>query len=435
MKKTMIGMAALVMLGGTVTFAGAATLEDQLRELMEQNKRLTERIIKLEQQVTKQGEEHVTLKERPATFAPIQKDKALTDRMQRLEEQVARQRGEQAGEEGEEETFLQAINDHVELSGVVEVEAASWSVDDNGFFEDDDGSDVSLATVEIGLDAQISEWSSAHILLLYEEGEEDDHVIVDEGTITLGNMDKFPLYLTAGKMYVPFGCFETNMISDPLTLEMGETNDSAVLLGFESGFFHGSLYAFNGDINESGDDDEIDTYGAVLGYIHANDNTSLHLTFHYISNIGDTDGIGDYLQDEVGIDEIDDYVDGVSVHAHFGIGPFTLVGEYLTALDDFEAAEIAFDGDGAEPESWNIEFGYTTEIFDRETTFALGYQGTDESVALGLPEELYIGAISMEIFDHTSLAFEYFHAEDYDKGDGGTDDDADVATMQLAVEF
>jgi len=435
MKKTIIGMAALVMLGGTVTFAGAATLEEQFRELMAQNKRLTERIIKLEEQVSRQGEEQVIVKERSATFAPVQKDKVLTARIKRLEEQVARQRGEQTGGEGgEEKSFLQAINDHVELSGVVEVEANSWSVDDNGFYEDDDGSDITLATVEIGIDARITEWASAHILLLYEDGEENDHVIVDEGIITLGNMDKFPLYLSAGKMYVPFGCFETNMISDPLTLEMGETRDTAVLFGFESGFFHGSLYAFNGDINKAGKNDDIDTYGAVLGYIYAGDNRSVHLTFHYISNLADTDGIGDYLEDG-GIDEIDDYVDGISIHAHLGIGPFTLVGEYLTALDDFEAAEIAFKGSGAEPESWNIELGYTTEIFSREMTFAVGYQGTDEAVDLGLAENLYIGSISMELFDYTSLSFEYFHAEDYDKGDGGTDDDADVATMQLAVEF
>lgn len=404
MKKTMIGMAALVMLGGTVTFAhaGSATLEQELLNLIEQNKHLVQRIQRLEEQVSRQAEKQAV-----------------------------------AQEIVEEESFLQAINDHVELSGVVEVEAASWSVDDNGFFEDDDGSDVSLATVEIGLDAQLSDWSSAHLLLLYEEGEEDGHIIVDEGTITLGNMDKFPLYLTAGKMYVPFGSFESCMISDPLTLELGETNDSAVQIGFEAGGFYGSAYVFNGDINEAGEDDDIDTFGANLGYAMENDAMALDVGVDYISNIGDTDGLGDHLEERLiaAPEEIDDYVDGLSLHAVFSMGPFTLIGEYLTALDDFEAAEIAFDGDGAEPESWNIEAAFATELFSRETTFALGYQGTDEAVDFGLPEELYIGAISMEIFDHTSLAFEYFHAEDYDTSDGGTDDDADVVTMQLAVEF
>jgi hypothetical protein len=89
-----------------------------------------------------------------------------------------------------------------------------------------------------------------------------------------------------------------------------------------------------------------------------------------------------------------------------------------------------------------VELGYTMELFERETTFAIGYQGTDEAAALHLPEDMYIGSVRMELFEHTSLAFEYFHAEDYDTflnddGDniGGSDDDADVATLQLAVEF
>ena len=418
----MIGMAALAMLSGTVTFAnaGSASLEQQLHDLMEQNKHLLQRIQRLEEQVASQGEKQAVVQEAD-----------------------------------EEKSFLQVINDHVELSGLVEVEAASWSVDDNGFFEDDDGSDVSLATVEIGLDVQLSDWSSGHLLLLYEEGEEDGHIIVDEGTITLGNLDKFPLYLTAGKMYVPFGSFESCMISDPLTLELGETNDTAVQIGFEAAGFYGSVYAFNGDINEEGENDDIDTFGANLGFAMEKDAIGLDVGVDYINNIGDTDGLGDHLADrteeidlalhgggfvttEVGIDgadEIDDYVDGLSLHAILAMGPFTLIGEYVAALDDFEVDEINFDNDGAEPEAWNVEAAFTTELFSRETTFALGYQGTDEALALGLPEDLYIGSVSMEIFDHTSLAFEYFHAEDYDTDDGGTDDDADVATVQLAVEF
>jgi len=63
------------------------------------------------------------------------------------------------------------------------------------------------------------------------------------GTITLGNMEMFPVYLTAGKMYVPFGNFESNMIQDPVTLEIGETRESAGQVGFEHSGFYGSAYA------------------------------------------------------------------------------------------------------------------------------------------------------------------------------------------------
>ena len=66
---------------------------------------------------------------------------------------------------------------------------------------------------------------------------------------------------------------------------------------------------------------------------------------------------------------------------------------------------------------------------------AFGYQGTDESVDLGLVEELYIAALSMEILPHTNLAIEYSVGEDYSISDGGTGDDIRSATMQLAVEF
>ena len=436
MKKTMIGLAAMAMLVGTAGFAtaGDAELEAQIQQLIKQNKMLTERVMKLEERLSGQGERVLT-KEEGESFSPVLGSKVLTERVKRLEEQVARQQGHEGGE-GEEGGFLQAINDHVELSALVEVEASAWGNDNGGYFghrDEADGSDVTLATVEVGLDSQLTEWSSAHVLLLYEEGEENDHIIVDEATITIGNTEKYPIYMTAGKMYVPFGSFETFMISDPLTLELGETNDTAVQIGFESGPFHGSVYAFNGEIDEKGDG-EINTYGAALGYIYATDEMNFDVSVHYISNIANTDGISEHLEDE-NVDEIDDYVDGISVHAHVGFGPFTLIGEYLAALDDFEHSELHFKNSGAEPEAWNLELGYSMELFERETTFAIGYQGTDEASALHLPEDMYIGSVSMELFEHTSLALEYFHAEDYDENDGGSDDDADVTTLQLAVEF
>ena len=36
--------------------------------------------------------------------------------------------------------------------------------------------------------------------------------------------------ITGGLLYLPFGVFETNMISDPLTLDLGEKRDPAVVV-------------------------------------------------------------------------------------------------------------------------------------------------------------------------------------------------------------
>jgi len=341
----------------------------------------------------------------------------------KIEEEI---RGKEVGVH--EESLLQKINERVTLSGVVEVEAAS--AED---FDGNDTSDITLATVALGLDAEITEWVNAHILLLYEE-DDTEPMDLDEGTITLGNLEKFPLYFTAGKMYVPFGYFESNMISDPLTLELGETRESAALVGFEVSDFYGSLYTFNSDINETGDDDTIASFGANAGYGYENDNMSLDIGADWINNIAATDIFKGYFGD-VGITEVQDYPSGLTVHLTLGYGPFMLIGEYLGALDAFQVDELEFNGTGAEPSAWNLEVAYTREIKGKETTFAVGYQKTDEALALELPEERILATIGVEIWKYTSLALEYLHDEDYSLADGGTGNDANAATVQLAVAF
>jgi len=324
--------------------------------------------------------------------------------------------------------LLGKINERVTLSGVVEVEASSA--------EDFDGvatSDITLATVGLGLDAEITEWVNAHLLLLYEE-DDTEPMDLDKGTITLGNLEKFPIYLTAGKMYVPFGSFESNMISDPLTLELGETRESAAQVGFEASGFYGFFYAFNSDINETGDDDKIASFGANAGYGYLNDKMSLDLGIGWINNIAAADNLSGYF-DDAGITEVQDYPAGLTAHLTLGYGPFMLIGEYLGALNAFDASELDFNGRGAEPSAWNFEAAYTRAIKGKETTFAVGYQKTDEALALELPEERILGCIGVEIWENTSLALEYLHDEDYSVNEGGTGNDANAATVQMAVEF
>ena len=335
--------------------------------------------------------------------------------------------------------IFKELSERVSISGAIEIEAFTAKN-----YDSDSESDIALATVELGFDVQIAEWVSGHVLLLWEE-DDTEEVVVDEGTITLGNTEKCPFYLTAGKLYVPFGVFESNMIQDPLTLEIGETRESAVQVGVEMSGFYGSVYVFNGDISEKNDTDKVECYGANIGYGFENDDLGFDIGVDWINNIADSDGLTDAVSGSwlpaygiLGIrgeEEIEDYVEGVSAHLILNFGPVMLIGEYLGACDDFETNELAFNGDGAQPEAWNIEVAFAAEIAGKETVFALGYQGTDEALALELPEERYMAAVSVGIIANTCLTFEYLHDKDYDESDGGTDDDADVFTAQLAIEF
>ena len=89
------------------------------------------------------------------------------------------------------------------------------------------------------------------------------------------------------------------MISDPLTLNIGETNQGAVSLGVEAGGVFGSVYAFNGDVDEAyrtaSGDDPLEACGLAAGYRLEGDGIWAEATGDWISNLMDSDGIGDYL--------------------------------------------------------------------------------------------------------------------------------------------
>jgi len=353
----------------------------------------------------------------------------LLERINRLEEKLAAQDNEPAG-------FLDAWTDKITLSGVIEIEAFYESIDyDDPAEDDEDNSDITLATVELGVDVDLVKHISGHVLLLWEE-DDTEPMDVDEAYITLDGEDVLPLYLMAGKMYVPFGDYTSNMISDPLTLEVGETRESAVLVGFDINGLYGSVYAFNGDIEEADDDDNhVDNFGASLGYAVENDTMTLDAGVSYINNLVDSDGLGDGFDeavaeaDELGeVLELDDYVGGFAAHFVAEFGNLNLIAEYVGAIDDIEYRVDGVKVEEDAIQSWNLEAGYTFVLLGNEMIVAAAYQGTDNAADF-LPESRYMVCIGAGIFDYTSLALEFAHDE-YE-----TDDEADIVTAQLAIEF
>lgn len=362
-------------------------------------------------------------------YAEAPSNEVLLERISRLEEKLAVQDNQGSG-------FLDAWTDKITLSGVIEVEACYESIDyDDSAESDEDNSDITLATVELGVDVDLVKHVSGHILLLWEE-DDTEPMDVDEAFITLDGEDVLPLYLMAGKMYVPFGDFTSNMISDPLTLEVGETRESAVLVGFDINGLYGTIYAFNGDVEEADDDDNhVDNFGASLGYALEKDTMTLDVGVSYINNLIDSDGMGDSYDDAVAeadelgnVLELDDYVGGFGAHIVVELGSLNLIAEYVGAIDDID---YQLDGVSVKEDairSWNLEAGYAFELFGKETIVAAAYQGTDNAGDF-LPESRFMACIGAGILDYTSLALEFAHDE-YE-----TDDEADIVTAQLAIEF
>ena len=118
-----------------------------------------------------------------------------------------------------------------------------------------------------------------------------------------------------------------------------------------------------------------------------------------------------------------------------GVGEVTVIGEYLAALDRFEADDIAFADRGAQPSSWMIEAAYALSVAGKDATIAASFQQTDEAVDLELPRSRTLIGLSVGLMEQLSLAVEWAYDDDYGVGDGGSGGSANTLTVQLAAEF
>ncbi len=312
------------------------------------------------------------------------------------------------------------------LSGLVEVEA--------GYSDGPDGSqsDVSLSTVELGIDAQLTLWVNAHLLILYEE-DGNDSPEIDEGIVTLQNQDVSPFSLAIGRMTLSFGNYESAMVSDPLTLEIGEIRETTLQAGFNSGGFYSSVFIFNGE-TKTGGSESIDQYGFNLGLAQDEEGADFgyDIGLSWINNLADSNSLQDAVADPL---NLTGKISGYSVHALASSGPLTLIGEYLAASSAFNSADLAFNSAGAKPVAFNIEANYIFSLADKEAVFAIAWQGTQESLALALPESRYLATVSVGIHENTVISFEYTHDEDYAASEGGSGEATDTITAQLAMVF
>lgn len=325
----------------------------------------------------------------------------------------------------------------IELNGVLEVEAGH-----NSPYAGNDTSDIVPATMELTVNASnINNWVSVSISALHEDDDTDPWV-VDQSIVIIGNTDVSPVYVSLGRMYLPFGNFSSNVVSDPLTLEIGEIGEAALQLGYESSGFFGSIFVFNGDTSSGADD--IEHYGANLGMMNDVDGVDYEVGISYLNSIAESDGVQSFL-DASGISTVLDNVAAWSAYGIFNMGDYVFIAEYLSTIDDFSTAEIQFNNKGAAVASTNIELAYNLSVLGHDSTLGFAYQGTEEALSLGLPEQRIIVALTTEVIKNTTFSIEWARDDDYSVSESGRDDagavitgtgnSADTMTLQLAVEF
>ena len=327
---------------------------------------------------------------------------------------------------GAEALELPGWVEKIDFSGTIEVEAFYTEADPEGESATEE-SDIVLATVELSLVVPICDWITGEAVWLFEEGDSDSGEF-DIALIRLGNEEIHPVYFEAGRFYPPFGASESQFITGPVGEELGEIRETAARLGALLGPVDLSVTAFNGDVGETGeDDDHIGDVVLAISAGHEFDGFAVCGGAAYITNLADSDA----LTEELAVaDEVEDKVWGVNFWASVSYDAFGFLAEYVGATDDFGAGDLDFTGgEKAKPESWNFEGRW--DATDRLTLAAKYETGND---LFGFqPEERYGACGSYVLYEGDlgalTLSLEALR-DDFENGDEATS-----ATSQLVFEF
>ena len=297
-------------------------------------------------------------------------------------------------------------------------------------------SDIDLSGAELDINAIINKWSMGFLALSYDNSPatsgrrvENSRLLLDRGFMTFGNLNSSPFYATLGQVYVPFGQYATSMISDPLTKLVGRIKARAVQLGYSQQYanhtgLNAALFTFRGD-SQTSNTTRINNVGANLDYSFNFTQWNGNIAASYISNMGDSGGMqkngaSTGFTGFSGNQVLNHRVPGLDVRGSLGIGSFTFLTEYVTAMRDFALSNLSFNNNGARPKALHVEGIYNFPIWGKPSLIALGYDQTKDALALLLPEQRYIAAFSTSIWKDTIESLEFRHDINYGAGNSAT---------------
>lgn len=206
-------------------------------ELLAQNRTLEGRLAELEAARDDRAQQQAE--------AEITKHKELEKRVKELEyAEAGREEATRSIIRDAMSTVGSKINESVSMGGVLEV-VGGWTEDFSGQNE----GLLGLNTVDLDFEVEVNQWTYASFQIEYDDGTDlqfpttsgfetgVDRFNLDYGFVTIGDPQRFPPFITAGKIYLPFGISTGNpvadvlSIQDPLTIEGFETREDAIGIG------------------------------------------------------------------------------------------------------------------------------------------------------------------------------------------------------------
>ena len=243
------------------------------------------------------------------------------------------------------------------------------------------------------------------------------------GFINIGDLDESPYYLTAGQLYAPFGRYSTAMVSAPLTMIFSRTRTRPLILGYKSQTDSGpfaAAYAFRTDTDLGNH-----TAGGLnWGYIKNADDFTGEFGLSVISSVNEAAGMqyagaSTTADTFAGFASINNGNEDVKktpaggLHTTISFQRYNLTAEWISTINAFRAQDLSFNDQGVLGSAGQVEAGMTFMAFNRPAGLSLGYQWTNQLLALNLPQHRFLGTFNISIWKDTVESLEYRHDIDY----------------------
>ena len=310
----------------------------------------------------------------------------------------------------------------VRWSGALELEALYEKQ-----YDENSTSDLQVATAYLAAESRLQPNLLAAVSFLYEENETS--LEIDEAYLSYGMSEQFAI--TVGQLYLPFGQFRTSVISDPLTLELGETRETAAMITYKQDQLTVKGYIFRGNSSASTDTIESGGIRGASGFRYADGKG--FVSFDFISNLLDSSSLS-----ATGID-FDDKAEAMAAAFYWQNGIWGTSMEYMTALFDIDS-ETPGLVDDKKPAAIQLECFYNDTVKNHNVTLAASVQQTRDALLIGLPERRWAVSVAVPLRSDLAVSAQLYADEDYGQSDSvagtrGTGDTAKGVLFQIAAEI
>ncbi len=347
-----------------------------------------------------------------------------------------------------------AKNDHITISDspslVLSGEIAS-QVYGSKTYSGPNTSDIDLTIAELFAAVRLNSWIAGLITLNYNDAPPSDNeqrvsnssFSVNQAFATIGNFSVSPFYMTVGQRYLPFGHYNSFMISSPLDDTMFQLLERSILWGYTSQNTtavikpYATTFIFKDDTNAGGGGDNVNNMGVNLGvFLTVSPNISGEVGVSGVANVADGNGFqrtglttfpGFSISDittasntSVNGEDLSRKVPGFNAYGSIGTSDIMLIGEYTGATSSFAADNLTYNGHGAKPSAMHTEAVYLFNLANFPSNVAVGYDHTWQALALNMPQQRYITALNMTFWRNTVTSFEVNRWINYAKGDIAT---------------